>query len=207
MRLFILLLVLVIPPLQAQERPPSWAIRYSPLHLAYLDPTIQFQFEKFLTPQTSWTTSLGIGHHILFPNRDIQGTIQGKVGIKKYLTPFQGGKKNNFYIGFEGMYKYTLEDKHAFIRDNSGEIAHFKLQVHGLAGHAMVGWTLMNPDAPSLDFYVGLGIRHLQNRNKGLSSSQPWEEPLTQYNRTAGNFTSLSPLLGLCIGIGHWKNK
>lgn len=106
---FFLYVLLLSFSLKAQEIQPTWAIRYSPLHLAYQDPTVQFQFEKFVSPQNSWTVSLG------------------------------------------------------------------------------------------------LGLRHARNRNQGLDSTQPFDRPFTSFNRSEGNFTNLSPLLGICIGIGRWK--
>lgn len=202
---FLFFLVSVSSALQGQERQPNWGIRFSPTHLAYMDPTIQFQWEKFSTPQQSWTSSLGIGHESIFKNRDIQYALQVKFGAKRYFQPFSLEKKNNFYVGLEGMYRYSIERQQGFIRFNEDQNIQYKLGINAMAGHVMLGWTLFHPEAPTIDIYVGAGIRHIRSKNIGIDPTLVWEQPLTQFNRSAGNSTALSPLLGICIGIGRWK--
>ena len=191
--------------LNAQEPQPRLAIRYSPLHLAYQDPTVQFQLEKFRTPQHSWTASLGLGHETLFKDRNIQGTLQTKLGVKKYLKPFSTEKKNNFFLGLEGMYRYSLERQTGFFAMQDNSSFDFKLRLHAVAGHLMMGWTLLNPHAPSLDFYFGAGVRHVRGKNIGIDPNLMFEQKITLSTRNSRNITYFSPLLGICIGISHWK--
>ncbi len=199
---------------------PKYIIKFAPLSLMDIDPTVQFGLEYLAGDKWGLQQELGYGHFnfsAFSPNGDDmqqKEVWRSRTEARLYLDNYRP-RPRGAYLAFEVLYKRVnyIEDVEIGRDCENGDCAYEELvqnkvlkDVWGF--HFKVGGQTVIGKRIALDFYVGVGGRsvHVQATNKELEAIWKEDHQIMVGNPSRpGTYGLFSANLGFKVGYLLFK--
>ena len=210
-----------VAPLKARaEKPfrPVWVIKFAPLAMIDIDPTVQGAAEYFFRPRVSVQQEIGfmrIANWINIDEKYPRNIFRSRTEIRLYLSNRKVAPWGA-YLALEGFYKHLSQPREGEInRGSYRQIANYRYIKNVAGGHLKLGaqTNIGDSDRWLFDAYMGLGLRSIKLKAVGedfLIENLP-DSPLDLLNIEDGrsHYTMPSVAFGFRLGyvIGAGKDK
>lgn len=210
-----------VAPLKARaENPfrPVWVVKFAPLSLTDIDPTVQGAAEYFFRSRMSVQQEIGfmrIANWINIDEKYPRNIFRSRTEIRLYLSNRKVAPWG-VYLAVEGFYKHMSQQRESEIsRGSYFEIASYRYVKNVTGGHLKVGvqTDIGDGDRWLFDAYMGLGLRSIRLKAVGedvVIENLP-DSPLDLLNIEDGrsHYTMPSVAFGFKLGyvIGAGKEK
>ncbi len=208
-----------VVPLQTRpEEPfrPAWIIKFAPLSLTDIDPTVQGAVEYLFCPNVSVQQEIGflkIANWISIDEKYPRSIFRSRTEVRLYISKRRKAPMGS-YLALEGFYKYINQPREGEInRGSYFEIKNYRYVKSVSGAHFKFGAqaTIGGSDQWLLDGYIGFGLRSIRLRatsEDGLIENIP-ESPLDilSIEDNRGHYAIPSMCFGLKFGyvIGALK--
>lgn len=162
------------PPTPQTENPfrPVWAVKFAPLSLIDLDPTVQVAAEYFFRPRLSVQQETGflrISNWINIDEKYPRNVFRSRTELRLYISR-RKAKPWGTYLALEGFYKHVSQPREGEIdRGSYFETANYRYVKNVTGGHLKIGvqTSLDDADRWLFDAYMGLGLRSIRLKAVG----------------------------------------
>ncbi|MBC8110442.1 MAG: DUF3575 domain-containing protein [Verrucomicrobia bacterium] len=191
---------------------PHVFVKFAPLSIIDIDPTIQFAAEYFFNRRFSLQQEVGYGKFgnmwwiQSFENQFLVETWRFRTEGRYY---FVDDEYSDFspYVALEILFKNADRLQRAEVdRGGYREIIDFRFRKRVWGSHIKIGTQFLLGSRFIIDAYLGLGYRHIKVRTVGISAEEYSQSvDVDFFQRSVGNYPAPSVSLGFKVGYAFMR--